>query len=168
MVVPYMNPPWQEEGIWGRTCLDAWPSYLERVCPIEKIISDLSFQPPFPWKFPAPTNLTLLFTAAHDLSPKPAAMDLLGDLHKLGLWWGRPAQMLQFIYWGRQDTLIFFSWPYDATPWGSSGSWKAGSLSSSFCPSGNHGGGCFITNFIPQVTRKSNGCLVGSPWQWRK
>lgn len=31
-----------------------------------------------------------------------------------------------------------------------------------------YGGGCLVTNSVPQVNRKSHGYLVGSPWQWRK
>lgn len=54
--------------------------------PNEKIISDLSFQYPFPWNFPAPANLIFLFIQPHVLSPKHAAVDLLGDLQLPGAW----------------------------------------------------------------------------------
>lgn len=59
---------------------------LSRRClyPIENIISDISFQAPFPWNFPAPNSLTLLFTEPHVLSSKPAIVDLLRELHGLG------------------------------------------------------------------------------------
>lgn len=42
-------------------------------------ISELSVQSPFPWNFPAPTNLTSCSLRPHVLSPKPAAVDLLGE-----------------------------------------------------------------------------------------
>lgn len=99
------------EGGLGKACVAILPR--RTLCPTEKIIADASFQSPFPWNSPAPINLTLLFTAAPDtevLSPKPVAVDLLGDLHRLGFWEGRPAQMLQLSCWGTQDILTFFSW----------------------------------------------------------
>lgn len=59
--------------------------FAKNLCPTENIISELSFQSPFPWNFPAPTNLTLLFPTVHVLSPQPAIVDLLEEsLQELG------------------------------------------------------------------------------------
>lgn len=68
---------------------------------------------------------------------------------------GRPAQMLEPIYWGREYTPILFPGPCDEpNPEVSSGSWKAGSLSSFLSTKWQYGGGCFITNFVPRVTKE--------------
>lgn len=49
------------------------------LCPTENIIAELSFQSPFPWNFPAPTNLTLLFPTAPCTESSAATVDLLGE-----------------------------------------------------------------------------------------
>lgn len=68
------------ESILGRTRSRCKAILFGRsLCLIEKIISELSFQSPFPWNSPAPINLPLLLLQPHVLSPKPAAVDLLGD-----------------------------------------------------------------------------------------
>lgn len=67
------------DSVLGRTCSRYMAILSGRnLCPIEKI-SELSVQSPFPWNFPAPTNLTSCSLQPHVLSPKPAAVDLLGE-----------------------------------------------------------------------------------------
>lgn len=81
------NPQGEADSGLGKTCSRYMAIWFGRsLYPLEKIISDLSFQYPFPWNFPAPANLIFLFIQPHVLSPKPAAVDLLGDLQVPGFW----------------------------------------------------------------------------------
>lgn len=75
-----MGTRWVAESVLGRTSSRCMAILFGRsLCLIEKIISELSFQSPFPRNSPAPINLTLLLLQPHVLSPKPAAVDLPGE-----------------------------------------------------------------------------------------
>lgn len=63
---------------------------------------------------------------------------------------------------------VYFLALWWAKSWGSSGSWKAGSLSSFLSTSGNTVVAVSSLILSPKSLRKSHGYLVGSPWQWRK
>lgn len=78
--------------------------------PSEKVISNVSFLFPFPWNFPAPINLTHLFTATPVIESS-ACYQLGGRLWGPGFYKGRPAHMLQLSYWGTEDTPAFSSRP---------------------------------------------------------
>lgn len=129
--------------------------------PIKKIISDLSFQYPFPWNFLAPTNLTLLFTTAPCAQSWTCCRCLVSDkagqpkrypsatgadstywFYFMALW----CQILRF-FWQPEERLTFLLFL------STSGKMVVALLS---------------LILSPKSLRKSHGYLVGSPWQWRK
>lgn len=117
MVVCHVTTPCGEaESILGKTSSICMAILFGRsLCPTEKIISELSFQSPFHWNFPAPTNFTPLFTTA-PCTESQACCRGPARRRSAGAWFlirqASPDAVTQLL--GQTVHTNFISWPYDA------------------------------------------------------